>query len=163
MEQDDRFEPNSERDIGAFRVIGGALVGAERTIFTIIGVLLFVAAIALAWRSVDTLVALFRGPAASLIDTAAQFLNIVLLILMIAELVYTVTLSVRVGVLSPEPFLIVGLIAVIRRILVITVQEVAPQPVKGAGLANSSVEVALLTLVVIAFVFAVYLLRRSQR
>jgi hypothetical protein len=163
MEQDERFEPNSDSDIGAFRVIGRALVGAERTIFTIIGVLLFVAAIALAWRSVDTLVALFSGPAASLIDTAAQFLNIVLLILMIAELVYTVTLSVRVGVLSPEPFLIVGLIAVIRRILVITVQEVAPQPVKGAGLANSSVEVALLTLVVIALVFAVYLLRRSQR
>jgi hypothetical protein len=164
-EEVDRSDADANREVRAFRAAGRVLVVGERIIFSIIGLLLFLAAIALAWRSGATLMALFTGSEASLIDTAAEFLDLVLLILMIAELAYTVTLSVRVGVLSPEPFLIVGLIAVIRRILVITVQDVANKAtVKPAlGLANSSVEVALLTLVVIGFVFAIYLMRRSPR
>ncbi len=148
----------------AFRVTSRALISAERIVFTIVGLLLFFAALALAWRSVAILIALFAGPGPTVIDTAARFLDIILLILMIAEIAYTVTLSVRVGVLSPEPFLIVGLIAVIRRILVITVQEVQPPAGAGvSGIASSSVEVAILTLVVIAFVFAIHLLRRGRR
>ena len=151
-------------EIAAFRATSRALVGAERVIFAVVGLLLFLAALALAWRSASTLLALFAGPEPSIIDTAARFLDLILLILMIAELAYTVTLSVRIGVLSPEPFLIVGLIAVIRRILVITVQEVQPPAHQtAAGIASSSIDVALLTLVVIAFVFAIYLLRRSRR
>jgi uncharacterized membrane protein (DUF373 family) len=51
-----------------------------------------------------------------------DLLDRILLILMIAEILYTVQVSFREHTLSPEPFLIVGLIAATRRILVITAE-----------------------------------------
>jgi hypothetical protein len=56
-----------------------------------------------------------------------------------------------------EPFLIVGLIAVIRRILVITVGEVGPS---GSSVSRNATELGILTGVVIVFVFSIFLLRR---
>jgi Phosphate-starvation-inducible E family len=41
---------------------------------------------------------------------------------MLVEILHTIRISVRSHVLVPEPFLIVGLIATIRRILVITLE-----------------------------------------
>ena len=49
-------------------------------------------------------------------------LDRLLLVLMIIELLYTVKVSFREHALTPEPFLIVGLIAVTRRVLVVTAQ-----------------------------------------
>jgi uncharacterized membrane protein (DUF373 family) len=96
----------------------------ERLIFFIIGAMLFAAAFALLWRAIIVLGELFASPGAHAMDAGAAFLDVVLLVLMVVELAYTVILSLGGIVLSAEPFLIVGLIAVIRRILVITVGEV---------------------------------------
>jgi hypothetical protein len=60
-------------------------------------------------------------------------------------------------VLSPEPFLIIGLIAVIRRILVITVGE-TKTPTSGT-VDHSIAELAILTVVVIVFVGSIVVLR----
>ncbi|HVA32599.1 MAG TPA: phosphate-starvation-inducible PsiE family protein [Candidatus Baltobacteraceae bacterium] len=141
------------------------MIAGERIVFIVVGILLFVAALALAYRSIGSIVALFAQPESDIITNASYFLDIVLLILMLAEIAYTVTLSVRGAVLSAQPFLIVGLIAVIRRILVITVQEVQPTGAHGRSLmsyAGSSIDVAILTLVVLVFVFSLYLLRRRE-
>lgn len=53
-------------------------------------------------------------------QSIVDLLDRMLLILMIVELLYTVQVSFREHTLVPEPFLIVGLIAVTRRILVVT-------------------------------------------
>jgi uncharacterized membrane protein (DUF373 family) len=45
-----------------------------------------------------------------------------LLILLIVELLYTVQVSFREHGIIPEPFLLVGLIAAIRRVLVLTAE-----------------------------------------
>jgi hypothetical protein len=159
-------EPHRKPEsIAIFQAASRGLVILERTVFVVVGLLLFAAAVALAWRSIVPLYDLFAAPDVSALAIAAHFLDIMLLILMIAEIAYTVTLSVRGAVLSPQPFLIVGLIAIIRRILVITVQDVRPTMVKSESwFSSSTLDVALLTLVVIAFVFAIYLLRkRSER
>jgi uncharacterized membrane protein (DUF373 family) len=47
-------------------------------------------------------------------------LDQILLILLLVELLYTVQVSFREHALVPEPFLLVGLISVIRRVLVLT-------------------------------------------
>ena len=87
----------------------------------------------------------------------------VLLILMIGEIAYTVTLSVRGVGLNAQPFLIVGLIAVIRRVLLLTVEEVQGNTETIHGIVSkSTVDLAILTLVVMAFVFAIYLLRKQD-
>lgn len=46
-----------------------------------------------------------------------------LVVLMLIEILHTVHVSVRSGALSCEPFLVVGLIASIRRVLVITLES----------------------------------------
>ena len=69
-----------------------------------------------------------------------------------------------------EPFLIVGLIASIRRVLVITMQAAKmteqgqPQAADAVSAAfrNTMVELGLLAFLILVFVFAIYLLRRSS-
>lgn len=131
--------------------------------FTVVGLLLSAVALTLAFRALQVVYQLITAPSVQTIALTAHFLDIILLILMIAEIIYTVTLSLRGAVLSPQPFLIVGLIAVIRRILVLTVQEVqGGRPSPNAYIAQSSIDLAVLTLVVMAFVFAIYLLQRRS-
>ena len=141
-----------------------SLLWAERLVFFVVGVLLFVAALALAVRSVQILGPLFSGSVPGPVSTTADFLDMVLLILMIVEIAYTVSLSLRGAMLRAQPFLIVGLIAVIRRVLVLTVQEVRDRgAVVGGGLiSRPNIELAVLAFVVMVFVFAIYLLRNKE-
>jgi uncharacterized membrane protein (DUF373 family) len=132
------------------------LLWSERIVFFAIGLLLFGAAAALLKQSVGILVSMFVG-AGSPILFGSEFLDVILLVLMVVELAYTVLLSLRGSVLMAEPFLIVGLIAVIRRILVITVGEVGPS---GSSVSRNATELGILTGVVIVFVFSIFLLRR---
>lgn len=135
---------------------------AERLTFGIVGILLTVVALTLAFRSLGIVFALITGPSSSAIPLTAQFLDLVLLILMLAEIIYTVTLSLSGAKLSAQPFLIVGLIAVIRRILVLTVEEVQTGAPVGSGVTESTLDLAVLTLVAVAFVGAIFLLRYSR-
>jgi uncharacterized membrane protein (DUF373 family) len=132
----------------------------ERLIFFIIGAMLFSAAFALLWRALIVLWALFLSPGDRTMDAGAAFLDVVLLVLMVVELAYTVVLSLGGVVLSAEPFLIVGLIAVIRRILVITVGEVQSGRTSSQLSQTSAIELAILTGVVLAFVLSIVMLRR---
>ena len=133
------------------------LAVAERFVFFIIGLLLFAASLALLARAVPMLIDIIASGTDSPIQVGTDFLDLVLLVLMVVELAYTVLLSLRGSVLMAEPFLIVGLIAVIRRILVITVGEHGPS---GASVASSAYELGILTGVVIVFVASIFLLRR---
>ncbi len=135
----------------------------ERVIFFIIGAMLFAAAFALLARALVVLWALAISPSGETMAAGAAFLDVVLLVLMVVELAYTVMLSLRGVVLSAEPFLIVGLIAVIRRILVITVGEVQGPKASSNLSQNSSVELAILTGVVLAFVLSITMLRSRSR
>jgi uncharacterized membrane protein (DUF373 family) len=140
----------------------GALVWMERSTFVFIGVLLFAVALTLLLRSAATLGELVTVPHAQAIVVGNHILDSILFVLILVELAYTVVLSLRGATLLAEPFLIVGLIAVIRRVLVITVGEVegVPGPTTGTFSSNGT-ELLVLTVVVVAFVFAIWLLRRS--
>ena len=141
-----------------------ALMWTERLVFFFIGTLLFIAALALLVRSAVTLYTLIVSPTASTMTVGSDFLDLILLVLMVVELAYTVVLSLRGTVLVAEPFLLVGLIAVIRRILVITVGEVGGADSGRTGLnLASEVELGVLTGVVIAFVLSIVILRSRPR
>jgi hypothetical protein len=95
-----------------------------------------------------------------------RVLNQLLIVLMLVEILHTVRISFRSHVLVAEPFLIVGLIASIRRILVITL-EAATLTREGAwttegasGIFRSSMlELGLLALLVLVLVVSITLLR----
>ena len=96
-----------------------------------------------------------------------KVLNQLLIVLMVVEILHTVRISIRSHVLVTEPFLVVGLIASIRRILVITL-EAATLTKEGAwvtegsrGIFHSSMtELGLLSLLVLVLVVSIALLRR---
>ena len=79
---------------------------------------------------------------------------------MIVEILYTVQVSFREHALVPEPFLIVGLIAGIRRILVLTAEFGELLRTGGEAFRNAMLELGVLTVMVVALVGALTLLRR---
>ena len=97
-------------------------------------------------------------------------LDQLLLVLMLVEILHTVRISIRSKeLILLEPFLIVGLIASIRRVLVITLQaatlaEGSHVTVEApASFRNAMLELGLLAFLVLALVFSIYLLRRASR
>ena len=80
-------------------------------------------------------------------------LDQVLLVLILVEIVHTVVLSLRSHRLAAQPFIVVGLVAVIRRILVLLS---ATKPV-------DTTELALLIAMVVAFVASLIAVSRYER
>src|SRR5882757_4548101 len=82
-----------------------------------------------------------------------------LLVLMLVELLYTVQVSFREHALLPEPFLIVGLIAATRRILVVTAEFSVKGEENPEKFKERMLEIALLTFMVLALVGSLLMLR----
>jgi uncharacterized membrane protein (DUF373 family) len=140
----------------------------EALLYIVVGALLSAAALGgviqagvLLWQS-----GMGKGAA----DYLLLVLDQLLLVLMLVELLHTVRISVRSQTLMTEPFLIVGLIASIRRVLVIAMQAAKmteqnqAQATEAASVAfrNTMVELGILGFLILVFVFAIYLLRRSS-
>ena len=95
-----------------------------------------------------------------------QVLDQLLIVLMVVEILHTVRISIRSHVLVTEPFLIVGLIASIRRILVITLE--AATLTKSTSWSSDGVsifratmvELGLLGVLILILVYSITLLRR---
>jgi uncharacterized membrane protein (DUF373 family) len=87
-------------------------------------------------------------------------LDQMLLVLMIVELLYTVQVSFREHTLIPEPFIIVGLIAATRRILVLTAEFAKLAEVGTETFRNAMIELTILTLMIVALVASLIMLRR---
>jgi uncharacterized membrane protein (DUF373 family) len=95
-------------------------------------------------------------------DPVIDLLDRVLLVVMLVELLYTVQVSFREHTLVPEPFLIVGLIAATRRILVVTAEFAKLAQEGGAVFLHAMLELGLLTAMVLSFVIALVLLRKRS-
>lgn len=89
-----------------------------------------------------------------------------LFVLMLVEILHTVSASVRTGSLTVQPFLIVGLIASIRRVLVITLET--SESMRGRTWNDtvseqfhaSMLELGVLGGLILVMVFSIYLLHR---
>lgn len=102
-------------------------------------------------------------------DSLLVLIDRLLFVLMVIEILHTVRVSFRSGALVCEPFLVVGLIASIRRVLVITLessQESKPGNWSGEShaLFNASmIELTVLAGLILVMVVAIVLLRRTAR
>jgi uncharacterized membrane protein (DUF373 family) len=127
-------------------------------------VLYLVVAILLATAAVLVIVGTVKG----LVDTVGRgqelqvgllLLDRILLLLIIAELAHTLALGLYQGRIFAEPFLLIGLIAVVRRVVVVTAAvEHIPS---GRALTNLLLELGVLAALALAFGAAIYLLRQS--
>ena len=93
---------------------------AEDTLYVGLGLLL----IAIAFTLLITEIVYFAQYVSTwtLAENVVFLLDRILLIIIFVEVLYTVQVSFRQHILRPEPFLVVGLIAVTRRILVLTAE-----------------------------------------
>jgi hypothetical protein len=102
------------------------------------------------------------------VDSVFVVISRLLVVLMLIEILHTVHVSVRSGILTPEPFLIVGLIASIRRILVITLESAqAAQHSEFSDTTDkvfraSMIELGVLCVLIPVLVGSIYVLRRAD-
>ncbi len=108
-------------DAGASGSRSAAWLGyAEDAIYLATAALLAVTAVVLAAATARDL---FRRTAeATMRERALKALDSLLLVLMIVELLHTIRLFIAGHALVPEPFLVVALIAGVRRVLILTTE-----------------------------------------
>ena len=129
----------------------------EDAIYVLISLLLVATAVLLIVNAVTTLVEYETG--SSFVQWVVEVLDKILLLLMVIEILYTVRVSLREHSLRPEPFLIVGLIAAIRRVLVISV-ETAYLPERFT---EHMIEIGILGGLVLVFVGCMIIIRRFRK
>jgi uncharacterized membrane protein (DUF373 family) len=136
----------------------------EQVIYGLLALLLAATALVAIASAAKTLLGALRGDMSL---EVSQALNALILVLMAVEILNTVRISIRAHALLLEPFLVVGIIASIRRILMITLDAAAltkngrwsspgAEPVFRAAM----LELGLLGVLVLVLAFAIVLLRR---
>jgi len=137
--------------------VARAFTRVEDVVYVALGLLLAASAIALlASAGIAFVRAVAEGDVAGRL---VAILDQLLLVLMIIEILYTVQISFREHALVPEPFLVVGLIAGIRRVLVITAELSNVAERNPDTFRNTMLELGLLTLMVLALVGALGIVR----
>jgi len=130
----------------------------ESFVLTIIAIALVALAVLLLGSSI---ISLFNAAVSGQIrDLAIDILGSILLVMMTMEIVYTVTISLKTHSLKAEPFLIVGIIAAIRRMLLITAQST--QMSNSEVFRDTLLELALLAVIILAMAGAIFILRQKQ-
>jgi uncharacterized membrane protein (DUF373 family) len=161
------MEPAEPPDTSLSTLADRAFLRIEVLAYMVLGLMLALAAVLGIGEAAASLWAdvLDRGA----IDSIVVPLDRLLFVLMIVEILHTVRVSFRSGALVCEPFLIVGLIASIRRVLVITLESSqAHQPGKWSPDSQAMLNAALLELgvlgaLILVMVISIYLLRHSER
>ena len=140
--------------------ISAGFTRVEDIAYVVLGLILAVSAIGLLGT-----VAVALGQAllsASLSEKIVGLLDQVLLILMIVEILYTVQVSFREHTLVAEPFLIVGLIAAVRRVLILTAEFSKPADIVESAFRNAMFELGLLTILILSLVASLFLVKRQR-
>ncbi len=132
-----------------------AIGRAESTIYVVAAALLVVGA---AFIVVGTITDLVEGSDSRAIADAGVFLlDRILLLFIIAELLYTLRVVNIGGRILVEPFLFIGLIAIVRKVLVLTAEVQEP----GRDVTGFLVEIGALAGLALVLSISIFMLRRS--
>jgi uncharacterized membrane protein (DUF373 family) len=146
----------SQRDASAlFGQIERAIAVSIGVLLSLTAILALTGAVLLAWDGV------IQWP-----HTRSLFgiVDRLLFVLMLVEILHTVRASIRTHELACEPFLIVGMIATIRRILVLTLEMSDKSPTGDAALTfeHAMIELGVLGGLTLVLAIAIYLSRRNR-
>ncbi|MFN3004638.1 phosphate-starvation-inducible PsiE family protein [Mycolicibacterium wolinskyi] len=148
-------EGEQERERFADRV----LRIAEDTVYWSIAVLLLAGCVVLIVAQVNVILRLRDNPATTIM---LELLDGLLLVFIFVELLYAVRTSLRSRELVAEPFLIVGILACIKEIVVLSV-DAAKLLDKGPEFARAIVQVGVLGGLVLVLAAAIFVLRLQRR
>ena len=127
-----------------------------------LGLAVLLAASALAFLVVEAVAFWHTIINGALADNIVPLLDQLLLIIIIAELLFTVKVSFREHVLEPRPFLIVAVIAVSRRIIVLTAELSKLLKESEQVFQYALWELGILTVLAVALVASLRLLRPQE-
>jgi uncharacterized membrane protein (DUF373 family) len=153
-------KPPSSTQSSPSRQFFNGLIRFEEALYAAVGILLAVAAVLVLVGTIHELVHVISTRAGAVV-TGVTILDRILLLLIIAELAYTLRFVLRTHKIAVAPFLFIGLIAVVRRILIVTAQFERLPPA-GRVLTNFLLELGLLGFLVLALAVAVRLIAGSD-
>ena len=137
-------------------LIKNLFLWAERIVYLLIAILLLITAFFLIYNSGLALIHSFEEK--DFIRGALHVIDRVLLTLMVVEIIYTVKISLRAHTLSVEPFIMVGLIASIRRILIISVESAY----LTERFEQHMIEMGVLGFIIIVLIFSLLACRKKK-
>ena len=126
----------------------------EDFIYVIVALLLTASAVLLIYNEFISFPEFFK--AENQVQTIIEIISKTLLLVMVLEILYTVRITIKEHVLCSEPFLIVGLIAAIRRILIISVETAYFQEKINMYM----LEIGVLSGMILVFVVSIVLLKK---
>jgi uncharacterized membrane protein (DUF373 family) len=153
-----RKSPSPPRDVlGPFGHIERAIAVGIAAILSVAAILALAGAVTLVWDAVA------QWPH---IRSLFVIVDRLLFVLMVIEILHTVRASIQTHQLSSEPFLIVGMIATIRRILVVTLETSdrpeSQAPATAPIFEHAMIELGMLGMLTLVLAIAIYLSRRSR-
>ncbi|WP_197381146.1 phosphate-starvation-inducible PsiE family protein [Mycolicibacterium mengxianglii] len=153
----EKKETHQERERQRFA--DRVLSAAEDAVYWAIAVILVAGAVALLVAQVRTMFTLLDAPTSTVM---LELLDGVLLIFIFVELLYAVRTSLRSHEIVAEPFLIVGILACIKEIVVQSV-EAAKIIHEGPEFARAIVQTGVLGALVLVLAVAAFVLRERRR
>ncbi|MDQ4069472.1 MAG: phosphate-starvation-inducible PsiE family protein [Actinomycetota bacterium] len=136
------------------------LVSAENVVYALLGVLLAGGAVLVLASVAYHLVA---DVADGVVKGVASALDGMLLVFILLELLAGVRATMKERKLVAEPFLVVGIIASIKEIVVLTLESKEIYRTDDAAFENAMTEVGLLGGVILLLALATFLVRRKER
>jgi uncharacterized membrane protein (DUF373 family) len=155
MSPKDESDDEEDRQLFADRVLSFV----EDAVYWAIAVLLVAGSIGLLIAQVNTLLGLRHAPASTVM---LEMLDGLLLIFIFVELLYAVRTSLRSHEIVAEPFLIVGILACIKEIVVQSV-DAAKLLHDGPQFARAIVQTGVLGGLVLVLAAAAFILRERRR
>lgn len=152
-------DPDGHEAAAVPRFANRALEAAEAAVYLVIAALLLVLAASVLWQVVQKVPALFEGDEAA--GVGLEVLDTLLLVFIVVELLFAVRMTLVNRELVAEPFLLVGIIASIKEIVVLSVK--AAELLEDAEqFRNAVLEVAVLGLLIIVLGATAWLLRAKE-
>lgn len=131
----------------------------EAVLYGIVALLLVAAAALVLIGTVEAIIQTLSTDMPAL-EGGILVLDRILLTLIVAEFAYTLRVVIEKHEISAEPFLFIGLIAVVRRVLIVTAEFEQPQT--DAQLNYLLLELGMLGVLVLGLAAAIFLIRRSS-
>jgi uncharacterized membrane protein (DUF373 family) len=156
---DDVDEDVEEDEEDRQRLADRVLSFVEDAVYWAIAVVLAVGSVALLVAQFNTMLRLRNTPASTLM---LEVLDGLLLLFIFVELLYAVRACLRSHEIVAEPFLIVGILAGIKEIVVLSV-EAATLLEKGPEFSRAIVEIGVLGGVVLVLALSAFILRVRRR
>ncbi len=143
------------------RLSARLLARAEEYIYIIAGYILVFTAVGLLIIAVIEMI--LRLMEYDYMAAMVHLLDRVLLVLMLAEIIYTIERIAHVRQLEATPFLVVGLIAAVRRILIITAESADRMDFTNPAFRGALAELGILSLMVLVLSISLLLIHKRNQ